>query len=223
MGPLSPGSETTPRLILATRNKDKLRELRNLLRGHLPDLDVDTQVIDAEQAHAPEVSETGVTFAENSWLKAFAVAQATGIPTIADDSGLTVDVLGGAPGILSARWCGRHGDDAANLQLLLAQLSDVPDDQRGAAFVCAATLAVPGSNGTISRKVRHGRLAGVLLRGPHGNDGFGYDPIFRPTGVHLSCAELTPEQKSAISHRGQAFRALLPSIVEALTTPKNQP
>ena len=134
-----------PVLVLATHNQGKLRELRELLRGQVPGLDVDTQVVDAGAVGAPDVAETGVTFAENSLLKARAVAQATGLVAIADDSGLAVDVLGGAPGIFSARWAGRHGDDAANLRLLLDQLADVPDEHRGAAFVCAAALAVPGA------------------------------------------------------------------------------
>jgi XTP/dITP diphosphohydrolase len=232
----------TPLLVLATHNKGKLRELRELLRGQVPGLDVDTQVVDASAAGAPDVAETGVTFAENSILKARAVADATGLLAIADDSGLAVDVLGGAPGIFSARWSGRHGDDAANLELLLAQLSDVPDGHRGAAFVCAAALAVPatsaagssgtGSSGTDSwgggvtgagdtgaggtQVVEHGQLEGTLLREPRGDGGFGYDPILQPIGYDRSCAELSPEEKNAISHRGKAFRALLPAIVEAL-------
>ena len=147
-------------LVLATHNQGKLRELRELLRGQVPGLDVDTQVVDAGAVGAPDVAETGVTFAENSLLKARAVAQATGLVAIADDSGLAVDVLGGAPGIFSARWAGRHGDDAANLRLLLAQLADVPDGYRGAAFVCAAALAVPGTaaeRGPGSRGVRAAR------------------------------------------------------------------
>lgn len=206
-----------PRLVLATHNKGKLRELRELLRGQVPGLDVDTQVVDAGAVGAPDVAETGVTFAENSLLKARAVAEATGLVAIADDSGLSVDVLGGAPGIFSARWSGRHGDDAANLRLLLAQLADVPDEYRGAAFVCAAALAVPASPAGDSREVvEYGQLEGVLLREPRGEGGFGYDPVLQPSGLDRSCAELKPEEKNAISHRGHAFRALLPAIVEAL-------
>ncbi|RKR18583.1 XTP/dITP diphosphohydrolase [Arthrobacter oryzae] len=206
-----------PRLVLATHNKGKLRELRELLRGQVPGLDVDTQVVDAGAVGAPDVAETGVTFAENSLLKARAVAEATGLVAIADDSGLSVDVLGGAPGIFSARWSGRHGDDAANLQLLLAQLADVPDGYRGAAFVCAAALAVPASPAGDGREVvEYGQLEGVLLREPRGEGGFGYDPVLQPSGLERSCAELEPEEKNAISHRGHAFRALLPAIVEAL-------
>ena len=204
------------RLVLATHNQGKLRELRELLRGQVPGLDVDTQVVDAAVAGAPDVVETGVTFAENSLLKARAVAEATGLVAIADDSGLAVDVLGGAPGIFSARWAGRHGDDAANLRLLLDQLSDVPDGHRGAAFVCAAALAVPAAAGTARETVEYGQLAGILLREPRGEGGFGYDPVLQPVGEDRSCAELSAEEKNAISHRGQAFRALLPAIVEAL-------
>jgi XTP/dITP diphosphohydrolase len=206
-----------PRLVLATHNKGKLRELRELLRGQVPGLDVDTQVVDAAAAGAPDVVETGVTFAENSLLKARAVADATGLVAIADDSGLAVDVLGGAPGIFSARWAGRHGDDAANLRLLLDQLSDVPDAHRGAAFVCAAALAMPGSGGARREVVEYGQLEGTLLREPRGGGGFGYDPILQPAGEERSCAELSPEEKNAISHRGQAFRALLPHLVKALS------
>ncbi|KRE50459.1 non-canonical purine NTP pyrophosphatase [Arthrobacter sp. Soil736] len=213
------GSEApVPRLVLATHNKGKLRELRELLRGKVPGLDVDTQVVDASAVGGPDVAETGVTFAENSLLKARAVAEATGLVAIADDSGLSVDVLGGAPGIFSARWAGRHGDDDANLRLLLAQLADVRDPHRGAAFVCAAALAVPApaSEDGVREVVEYGQLAGTLLREPRGEGGFGYDPVLQPLGLDRSCAELSPEEKNAISHRGQAFRALLPAIVEAL-------
>ncbi|WP_186372140.1 RdgB/HAM1 family non-canonical purine NTP pyrophosphatase [Arthrobacter sp. KBS0702] len=216
-GAASAQPEARPVLVLATHNQGKLRELRELLRGQLPGLDVDTQVVDAGAVGAPDVAETGVTFAENSLLKARAVAHATGLVAIADDSGLAVDVLGGAPGIFSARWAGRHGDDAANLRLLLDQLSDVPDEFRGAAFVCAAALAVPEQAGGEAREVvEYGQLEGTLLREPRGAGGFGYDPVLQPSGLDRSCAELSPEEKNAISHRGHAFRALLPAIVEAL-------
>lgn len=216
-GAASSNEPNRPVLVLATHNQGKLRELRELLRGQLPGLDVDTQVVDAGAVGAPDVAETGVTFAENSLLKARAVAEATGLVAIADDSGLAVDVLGGAPGIFSARWAGRHGDDAANLQLLLDQLSDVPDEYRGAAFVCAAALAVPGLAGGEAREVvEYGQLEGTLLRAPRGAGGFGYDPVLQPSGLDRSCAELSPAEKNAISHRGHAFRALLPAIVEAL-------
>ncbi|MGA7206805.1 MAG: RdgB/HAM1 family non-canonical purine NTP pyrophosphatase [Specibacter sp.] len=203
-----------PRLVLATQNQGKLRELRELLRGQVPGLDVDIDVVDAGALHAPDVKETGVTFAENSRLKAHAVAQFTGVLAIADDSGLSVDVLGGAPGIFSARWAGSHGDDTANLNLLLAQLSDIAPEHRGARFVCAAALASP--DGTLD-VVEEGTLEGTLLTAPRGAGGFGYDPILQPVGMEKSAAELSPAEKNAISHRGNAFRALLPHIVKALS------
>lgn len=200
------------RLVLATRNPGKLRELRELLRGQVPGLDVDTQVINAESAGVPDVAETGVSFEENALLKAHAVSAATGLPAVADDSGLSVDVLGGAPGIFSARWSGRHGDDAANLDLLLAQLGDIAAEHRGAAFICAAALAQPDGSETVERA----ELRGTLLQAPRGTGGFGYDPILRPDGMDRSCAELSAAEKNAISHRGQAFRALLPALVRVL-------
>jgi XTP/dITP diphosphohydrolase len=159
-----------------------------------------------------DVAETGTTFAENALLKARAVAAATGVAAVADDSGLCVDALGGMPGVLSARWAGRHGDDKANLDLVLAQLSDVPDERRTAHFVCAAALALP-SGGS---RVAEGRLDGVLVRAPRGTNGFGYDPIFVPHGDRRTTAEMSPAEKDAISHRGRAFRALAPAIAELL-------
>ncbi|MBG0741502.1 non-canonical purine NTP pyrophosphatase [Paeniglutamicibacter antarcticus] len=223
-------ADVEPRLVLATHNKGKLREFRELLRDQIPGLDVNTQVLDAAGAGAPDVRETGVTFAENSLLKARAVAAATGLVAVADDSGLAVDVLGGAPGIFSARWSGRHGDDDANTALLLAQLADIDGGHRAARFICAAALAVPGGgtggdggvrgdSGSVPaavEHVEHGELPGVLLRAPRGDGGFGYDPILVPDGLRVSCAELDPADKNAISHRGQAFRKLLPHIIAAL-------
>lgn len=206
---------TVPKLVLATHNQGKLRELRELLRGQVPGLDVDTDVVDAGAIGAPDVAETGVTFAENARLKAHAVAQFSGVLAIADDSGLSVDVLGGAPGIFSARWAGSHGDDSANLQLLLAQLSDIAVEHRGARFVCAAALA--SADGRVD-VVEEGTLEGTLLHEPRGDGGFGYDPILQPAGMDRSCAELTSAEKNAISHRGNAFRALLPHIVKALAS-----
>ncbi|KHL04917.1 RdgB/HAM1 family non-canonical purine NTP pyrophosphatase [Sinomonas humi] len=211
-------STDRPRLVLATHNQGKLRELRDLLRGQVPGLDVETQVVDAAAVGGPDVVEDGVSFAENSLLKARAVSAATGLVAIADDSGLAVDVLGGAPGIFSARWAGRHGDDQANLELLLAQLSDVRDEHRAAAFVCAAALVAPAADGGDPYEhVEYGELKGTLLREPRGEGGFGYDPILLPEGFDRSCAELSREEKNAISHRGHAFRALLPAIVRALS------
>lgn len=201
------------KIVLATHNQGKLREFRELLRGAIEGLDVDTEVIDAGAAGAPDVLEDGVTFAENSLLKARAVARATGLIAIADDSGLAVDVLGGAPGIFSARWAGKHGDDQANLNLLLAQLSDIADEHRTARFVCAASLATPDGR----EAVEHGELVGTLLREPRGEGGFGYDPILAAhgfTGEHRgkSCAEVPSQVKNAISHRAQALARLIPHL-----------
>lgn len=207
-----------PRLVLATRNAHKVGELRAILDGALGGgvqvlgLDDEDVVALTAGAGVPEVVETGVTFADNALLKGRAVAAATGLPALADDSGLAVDVLGGAPGVFSARWAGRHGDDAANLALLLAQLADVPEGHRGAAFVCAAALVVPGG----AEVVEHGELRGVLERTPRGAGGFGYDPALRPEGHDATCAQLSPAAKNAISHRGRAFRALAPAVREAL-------
>ena len=205
---------TAPKLILATHNQGKLRELRELLRGQVPGLDVDTDVLDAGAIQAPDVAETGVTFAENALLKAHAVAEFSGVLAVADDSGLAVDVLGGAPGIFSARWAGQHGDDAANLQLLLAQLADIAPEHRRARFVCAAALASPDGSVEV---VEEGTLEGTLLTVPRGDGGFGYDPVLAPLGMDVSCAELSSAEKNAISHRGNAFRALLPHLVKALS------
>ncbi|MFD5418774.1 RdgB/HAM1 family non-canonical purine NTP pyrophosphatase [Streptomyces sp. NPDC127069] len=197
------------RLILATRNAGKVTELRAILS----DAGLPHELVGADAyPEVPDVKETGVTFAENALLKAHALAQATGHPAIADDSGLCVDVLNGAPGIFSARWAGAHGDDRANLELLLSQLGDIPDEHRGAHFFCAAALALP--DGT--ERVVEGRLLGTLRHTPVGGGGFGYDPILQPTGETRTCAELTPAEKNAISHRGQAFRALIPALRELL-------
>ncbi|MGI5338193.1 RdgB/HAM1 family non-canonical purine NTP pyrophosphatase [Streptomyces sp. CA-181903] len=197
------------RLILATRNAHKVTELRSILTG--AGLNVELVGADA-YPEIPDVKETGVTFAENALLKAHALARATGLPAVADDSGLCVDVLNGAPGIFSARWAGRHGDDKANLDLLLAQLSDIAAPHRAAHFACAAALALP--DGT--ERVVEGRLRGTLRTEPAGGGGFGYDPILQPDGETRTCAELTAEEKNAISHRGQAFRALVPVVRELL-------
>ncbi|MDH6142554.1 XTP/dITP diphosphohydrolase [Kitasatospora sp. GP30] len=192
---------TPRRLILATRNQHKVTELRAILGA--AGLNVELVGADA-YPEVPDVAETGVTFAENALLKAHALARATGLPAVADDSGLCVDVLGGAPGIFSARWSGKHGDDQANLDLLLAQLSDIAPEHRAAHFACAAAIALP--DGT--ERVVEGRLLGTLRTAPAGGHGFGYDPILQPLGETRTCAELTPDEKNAISHRGKAFRAL---------------
>jgi XTP/dITP diphosphohydrolase len=201
------GEPAPARIVLATRNPQKVAELRRILAA--TDAGSIELVGTDDLPGVPDVAETGLTFAENAMLKAHAVAAATGLPAVADDSGLCVDVLGGAPGVFSARWSGRHGDDAANLALLLAQLADVPDEHRTAYFGCAAVLATPGRR----EWVAEGRLVGRLTRTPRGDHGFGYDPIFVPDGDERTTAEMSAAEKDAISHRGRAFRALAADIV----------
>lgn len=196
------------RCVLATHNSGKLAELREILSGAA----APEQVSSAADLHLPEVEETGVTFAENALIKARAVTAHTGLIALADDSGLAVDVLGGAPGIFSARWAGRHGDDDANIDLLLAQLRDIPAPRRGAAFVCAAAMVTPGG----LEVVEHGYLHGTLLPERRGERGFGYDPVLQPRGYDVSTAQMSAGEKNAISHRGEAFRALAPHLREEL-------
>jgi XTP/dITP diphosphohydrolase len=217
-------------VVLASKNAAKVRELARILgaedsaasRIRLVGLD--------EFSGAPDVAETGATFEENALLKARAIAEYTGLPAVADDSGLCVDALNGMPGVLSARWAGRHGDDRANLELVLAQVADVPDTRLGARFVCAAALVTPGDLGgspapdtprdphtprtprTSREWVVTGQVEGRLIRAPRGRGGFGYDPIFVPDGFDQTTAEMTAEAKDAISHRGRAFRAITPFI-----------
>jgi XTP/dITP diphosphohydrolase len=187
----------TSKYVLATRNEGKVRELARILD------DVDLVGL-GEYPDAPEVAETGATFEENALLKARAIAAFTGRPSVADDSGLCVDALNGMPGIFSARWSGTHGDDKANLDLLLAQIADVPDERRQANFTCAAAIAYPDG----ATHVVLGKVTGQLIRERRGSGGFGYDPIFVPDGYDVTTAEMTAEEKDAISHRGKAFRAL---------------
>ncbi|MGH3915199.1 MAG: RdgB/HAM1 family non-canonical purine NTP pyrophosphatase [Pseudonocardiaceae bacterium] len=200
------------RVLLATRNAGKLAELRRILAGAsgpgaVEELGVEVLGL-GEIPPFPEASETGATFEENALAKARDAAVATGLPVIADDSGLVVEALGGMPGVLSARWAGAHGDDAANLKLVLDQLTDVPGERRGAAFVCVAALVVPAERDVVVR----GEWRGTLATAPRGTNGFGYDPIFVPEGERRTSAELEPAEKDAISHRGQALRALLPAL-----------
>jgi XTP/dITP diphosphohydrolase len=194
-------------LVLATRNEGKLRELARILSQQVRLVGLDTFPA------APDVPETGATFEANALLKARAIAAYTKLPSVADDSGLCVDALNGMPGVLSARWAGQHGDDKANLDLVLAQVSDVPDACRGARFVCAAALVVPSGR----EWVVTGEVEGRLIRAPRGSGGFGYDPIFQPDGFTETTAEMTPQAKDAISHRGRAFRALAPFITGSLS------
>jgi XTP/dITP diphosphohydrolase len=198
-----------PQLLVASRNRKKLAEMRRVLDAAglagiaLVSLD-DVEPFD-------EAPEAGATFEDNALAKARDGFTATGLPTVADDSGLEVDALNGMPGVLSARWSGVHGQDAENNVLLLGQLHDVPDGRRGAAFVSASAL-VSGSGEVVVR----GRWPGRIAREPHGNGGFGYDPVFIPDGYSCSAAQLSPAEKDAVSHRGRALAQLLPAL-RALT------
>lgn len=200
---MSPGENVAPlpTVVLATRNRHKVPEIRRILAESGSDIDL---VSVTEFAGVDDVAETGLTFADNALLKARTVATATGLPALADDSGICVDAMHGMPGVYSGRWSGRHGDDGANLDLLLAQLTDVPDEERGASFVCIAALVL--ADGT--EAVAEGRVPGMLLRERRGSSGFGYDPIFVPDGDTRTTAEMTAADKDAISHRGRAFAAI---------------
>jgi non-canonical purine NTP pyrophosphatase, rdgB/HAM1 family len=193
------------KIVLATRNSHKVTELRAILLPLLPGV----EIVGADAFDIPEPVEDDVTFAGNALIKARQVAKETGLLALADDSGICVDAMGGAPGVFSARWCGKHGDDAANLRLLLAQMADVPEKHRGASFVCAAAMVAPDGR----EEVVEARMRGSLLRAERGENGFGYDPIFKPEGHSVSNAELSPEEKAALSHRGKAFRAIAPLVL----------
>ena len=193
------------RVVLASRNAHKLEELRRILAESAPGIEL---VGD----DGPEPVENGLSFEENALIKARAAAARTGLPAIADDSGICVDVLGGAPGIFSARWAGPGRSDADNLELLRWQLTDVPDGARGARFVCAAALVEPGGDEVVVR----GEWPGEILRERRGEEGFGYDPIFLPAGESRSAAELGAAEKDALSHRRRAFEALAPSLAGLL-------
>jgi XTP/dITP diphosphohydrolase len=187
-------------VVLATRNQGKVAELQRIL--------ADVDLLDAEQAGVPDVEETGRTFVDNALLKARAAVASSGLPAIADDSGLAVDAIGGEPGVRSARYAGAHGDDEANLRLVLKRMEGV--DDRAARFVCAAVLVAPDGR----EWVAEGTVEGVLTEAPRGSGGFGYDPIFVPRGSQRTTAEMAPHEKDAISHRGKAFRALKPAVAE---------
>lgn len=199
------GAAGRPRLVLATRNPGKLAELARILAAGGAAVDL-TDL--SGYPGAPEVPETGRTFVANALLKGRAVAAHTGLPAVAEDSGLCVDALNGMPGVLSARWSGRHGDDEANLRLLLAQLEDVPAGERTAHFECSAVLVLPGGAEHVTKGTLHGRITSA----PRGSNGFGYDPIFAPDGSDRTTAQMSPADKDAISHRGRALRALAPAI-----------
>ena len=212
------------KLVVATHNEGKLVEIRRILEEDLGADAAQVELVSAGSLGLPDPVETGVTFQENALLKARFVAGLTGLPAIADDSGLIVDVMGNAPGILSARWAGEHGNDPANNALLLAQLSDIPDAaQRKRAVPDSAAPVAGGRHAIVSETVEIGEMPGRILRAARGEHGFGYDPLFVPddqperaAADHpLTSAEMDAAEKNAISHRGKAIRALVPAV-EAL-------
>lgn len=198
------------KLLLATRNQGKIVEFRRILDALAPG---EIELVGLDQfPDLHDVDETGTTFQENALLKAREMSEATGLPAIADDSGLCVDALNGDPGIFSARWAGVHGDDRANLEKVLDQLKDFPEDKRGAYFICVAALYLPNGQ----THCEEGRFHGKILHSPVGANGFGYDPIFQPDGLSISSAEMSSEEKDAMSHRGIALRAIAPHVMKAL-------
>ena len=205
-------NQTPHKLLLATRNKGKIEEFRRILEDIAAG---QIELVGLDQfPNLHDVDETGSTFEENALLKAREMCEASGIPAIADDSGLCVDYLNGDPGIFSARWAGSHGDDRANTAKVLASLADVPDEKRGAHFICVAALALPDGR----THVEVGKFEGWILREPIGEQGFGYDPIFRPDGYAISSAQMSAEEKDAISHRGKSLRAIAPHVITLLNS-----
>ena len=203
---------TSRRVVLASRNAKKLAELRRILDNLL----AGNAVLGLDDVTPfDEPAETEPTFEGNALLKARACLAATGLPSLADDSGLCVDALNGMPGVLSARWSGvakDDGVDAANNALLLSQLGDVPDERRGATFRCAMAFCTPDGVEIIET----GEMRGRILRAEQGGGGFGYDPLFAADGYDVSTAELSPAAKDLISHRGHALAAIAPHVVAAL-------
>ena len=200
------------KLVLATRNQGKIEEFRRILEELAPG-QIDLIGVD-QFPHLVDVDETGLSFEENSLLKARYTSEATGLPAIADDSGLCVDALNGDPGIYSARWAGTHGDDRANLEKVLDQLKDVPDENRTAYFICVASLVLPDGR----QQVAEGRFEGHILHAPVGNNGFGYDPIFQPLGMSISSAQMSAAEKDLVSHRGKSLRSLAPHVIQMLAS-----
>ena len=191
-------------LVLATRNKGKIEEVQRLIAEHAPHI----RLRSVAEFNVDDVEETGSTFEENALLKASTIARETGLPALADDSGIAIDALGGAPGVYSARWSGVHGDDSANIAKVLEELIDVPETERGAQFVCVIALAMPDGRHLMVR----GEVEGVVRTSPIGEFGFGYDPIFQPVGFQITTAQMDPETKDSISHRGKALREIAPQI-----------
>lgn len=199
-------------LVLATRNQGKIKEFRRILDA------ISNGAIDLvgleDFPHTTDVEETGTTFKDNALLKARSICAETGLPAIADDSGLCVDALDGAPGIFSARYAGVHGDDQANNRKLLRDLENVPEGKRNAHFTCAAALVLPDGRERVTEAI----FEGSILFAPVGDHGFGYDPLFRPHGLTISSAQLSADEKDLISHRGKSLRAIAPDVISLLTT-----
>jgi XTP/dITP diphosphohydrolase len=203
-----------PAVFLASRNAKKLVEMQRILASYVDDITV-LGLDDVE--HYDEPAETEPTFEGNALIKARAAVEATGLPSLADDSGLCVDALNGMPGVLSARWAGTKKDDRANNELLLEQLADVPDERRGARFRCAVAFAYPVGAGGVADHVVHGDMPGRIIREMRGSGGFGYDVLFVADGHDRTSAELPADEKDAISHRGAAIRAVAPVVADVLT------
>lgn len=202
----------TQKLLLATRNQGKIVEFRRILDALAPGK---IELVGLDQfPNLHDVDETGTTFQENALLKAREMSEATGLPAIADDSGLCVDALNGDPGIFSARWAGVHGNDRANLEKVLQQLIDVPEEERTAYFICVAALYLPNGES----HCEEGRFYGSILTSPVGENGFGYDPIFQPEGLSISSAQMSSDEKDQVSHRGKALRAIAPHVMKALNS-----
>jgi XTP/dITP diphosphohydrolase len=206
------------KLVIATHNPGKLREIAALVEP------LGIACVGAEELGLPEPEEIGNSFADNADLKAREAADLSGFPALADDSGLCVDALNGMPGVLSARWAGSAKDDTANNRLLLEQLADVPDERRGAHFTCAVAFAYPVGAGGVAEHVVHGEMPGRVIRETRGSGGFGYDVLFVADenaadrgGDGRTSAELSVEEKDAISHRGKAIRAIAPLVADVLT------
>jgi XTP/dITP diphosphohydrolase len=199
-------------VFLASRNPKKLAEMQRILAEHMPDI----KVLGLDDVPAyDEPPETEPTFEGNALLKADAAVAATGIPSLADDSGICVDALGGMPGVLSARWSGGSKDDLANNELLLGQLADVPDERRGAQFRCSVVFAYPTSDG-VAHEIAEGVMPGRVVREMRGSGGFGYDVLFCADGYDVTTAELPADEKDLISHRGTALRKIAPVVAEVL-------
>ena len=206
--------EKAKRVVLATRNLGKVEEFERMLLA----ASLNIHVLGLRDfPDMPDVEETGSTFGENALLKARQICEYTGLPALADDSGLSVDALGGAPGIYSARWAGSHGDDKANLEMVLRQVKELGNPPLGARFTCAIALVLPADYSMGEGEILHeGVIEGELVLEPRGTHGFGYDPIFQPFGYEQTTAELLPEVKDKISHRGQALKAILPDLIRLL-------